>query len=85
MLQESEYNTLLKNLSQAIMANIDKLAEIIVDTILTAIKSKINFIINAILQGYVNDDGSSCILEDLIDTSDQFRKIKKIPIINHTF
>lgn len=67
------------------MANIDKLAEIIVDFITTAIKTKINFIISAILQGYVNDDGSSCRFEDIIDTSDQFRKIKKIPIINHTF
>lgn len=33
------------------MANIDKLAEIIVDTIVIAIKNKIDYIINAILQG----------------------------------
>jgi len=66
---------LLKNLSHAIMANLDKLADIIVEKVIKAIMDKISFIIDGILQGYINEDGSCCKLEDIINIKSQKREV----------
>lgn len=67
------------------MANFDKIAEFFVKMNIDAVKTKIDMMIEGILQGYVNQDGSKCSLEDIINTHSQQREVYNIPIVNNTF
>lgn len=58
------------------MANIDKFSELIVDLVIKSIKNKIKMMIDGILQGYINEDGSHCILEDIINVNSDLREVK---------
>lgn len=57
------------------MANLDRLAEIIVSKYIIAVKTKIDMIIEGILQGYLNNEGTTCNIEDIINVNSENREI----------